>query len=75
MTPGRRHLVALLVSLLLVSVASVAGGGFSARPAAAIGTTPADGTYQGALVGGGLNRPIVGTASTPSGNGYWLVAS
>jgi hypothetical protein len=22
-----------------------------------------------------LNRPIVGMAATPSGNGYWLVAS
>jgi hypothetical protein len=25
--------------------------------------------------GGGLNKPIVGTAATPDGRGYWLVAS
>ncbi len=44
-----------------------------ARPAA--GATPPDGTYRGAVVGGGLSRPVAGLAVTPSGNGYWLVAS
>jgi hypothetical protein len=29
----------------------------------------------GDLSGRPLNRPIVGMAATPSGSGYWLVAS
>jgi hypothetical protein len=36
----------------------------------AFGTAPA----LGSLAGTHLNRPIVTTASTPSGRGYWLVA-
>src|SRR5690606_4271969 len=32
-------------------------------------------TQRGDVAGIHLNRPIVGMASTPSGNGYWLVAS
>ncbi|HEY5172309.1 MAG TPA: hypothetical protein VIK54_11355, partial [Acidimicrobiia bacterium] len=31
--------------------------------------------FHGSTGGFALNRPIVGMASTPSGNGYWLVAS
>ncbi|MEO6121768.1 MAG: hypothetical protein ABIW46_06990, partial [Acidimicrobiales bacterium] len=51
-------------------------GVVTTRPAtAAAGVTPPDGTYHGAVVGGGLNRPVVSLASTPGGNGYWLVAS
>ena len=34
--------------------------------------TPA---FYGSTGGVALNRPIVGMASTPSGRGYWLVAS
>ena len=46
-----------------------------ARPAAAVPPTPPDGTYKGAVVGGGLARPAVGIAVTPSAEGYWLAAS
>jgi len=34
-----------------------------------------DATNEGSLAGSTLNAPIVGMATTPSGNGYWLVAS
>ena len=34
-----------------------------------------DATFHGSLGATTLNRPIVGMASTPSGDGYWLVAS
>jgi len=34
-----------------------------------------DATFHGSLGATPLNRPIVGMASTPSGNGYWLVAA
>src|SRR5260370_29501624 len=32
-------------------------------------------TFHGSTGGLRLNRPIVGMAATPSGHGYWLVAS
>ena len=35
------------------------------------GSAPFDGSHGGSR----LNQPIVGMASTPDGNGYWLVAS
>jgi len=31
--------------------------------------------FDGSMGGIHLNQPIVGMASTPDGNGYWLVAS
>jgi hypothetical protein len=31
--------------------------------------------FDGSMGGTHLNQPIVGMASTPDGNGYWLVAS
>jgi hypothetical protein len=31
--------------------------------------------FDGSMGGTHLNLPIVGMASTPDGNGYWLVAS
>ena len=34
-----------------------------------------DAGFYGSTGGLALNRPIVGMASTPDGNGYWLVAS
>jgi hypothetical protein len=34
-----------------------------------------DATFHGSLGAVRLNRPIVGMAATPSGEGYWLVAS
>ena len=42
-----------------------------------ISFTPASGSVatSGSAAGGPLNKPIVGTAATPDGNGYWLVAS
>ena len=47
----------------------------AAKPAAAVPPTPPDGTYKGSIVGGGLARPVVGVAVTPSAEGYWTVAS
>ncbi|HUC04805.1 MAG TPA: immunoglobulin domain-containing protein [Acidimicrobiales bacterium] len=32
-------------------------------------------TYDGSMYGTALNKPIVGIASVPGGNGYWLAAS
>src|SRR5579859_4817909 len=37
----------------------------------AFGDAPDDGS----LAGQGINRPVVGMAATPTGRGYWLVAS
>ena len=34
-----------------------------------------DAGFYGSTGALALNRPIVGMASTPDGNGYWLVAS
>jgi hypothetical protein len=34
-----------------------------------------DATFEGSTGALHLNRPIVGMAATPSGRGYWLVAS
>ena len=48
---------------------------FGTKPAAAVPPTPSDGTYKGSIVGGGLARPVVGVAVTPSAEGYWMVAS
>ena len=53
------------------------------RPAAATGSSRSDGgifafgdaAFFGSTGASKLNRPIVGMAATPSGRGYWLVAS
>jgi hypothetical protein len=37
--------------------------------------TAGDAVFYGSTGSLPLNKPIVGMASTPSGNGYWLVAS
>ncbi|HET7488196.1 MAG TPA: hypothetical protein VFJ85_09725 [Acidimicrobiales bacterium] len=66
-----RRLLPALAVLLTVAATTV---GY-ARPAAAVPPTPPDGTYQGAVVGGGLSKPVVGMATTASALGYWLVAS
>src|SRR5579859_4607403 len=34
-----------------------------------------DAPNDGSLAGRGINRPVVGMAATPTGGGYWLVAS
>lgn len=34
-----------------------------------------DAEFRGSMGGTKLNAPIVAMATTPSGNGYWLVAS
>lgn len=39
------------------------------------GVTPVDAPVYGDLRGVALNRAIVGTAGTPDGRGYWLVAA
>lgn len=31
--------------------------------------------YEGSAAGVHLNRPVVGMAATPTGNGYWFVAA
>ena len=56
-----RRLVVATVAVLCVLVASA---------------VPASATrgFHGSLAGRWLNQPIVGMASTPSGDGYWLVA-
>ena len=66
----RSLLVAACVQLLATSVTLL-----GTEPAGAVPPTPPDGTYKGSLVGGGLARPAVGMAVTPSGEGYWLVAA
>ncbi|MGP8006256.1 MAG: hypothetical protein ACLP2J_04400, partial [Acidimicrobiales bacterium] len=34
-----------------------------------------DAQFHGSAGGLTLNKPVVGMAATPSGNGYWLVAA
>ena len=63
------------MSLALCTALAVAFTLAVARPAAAVPPTPPDGTYKGSVVGGGLARPVVGLAVTPSAEGYWLAAS
>jgi uncharacterized protein YkwD len=43
--------------------------------ASAFGATASSSVYLGSASTQALNRPIVGMAATPSGKGYWLVAS
>ena len=68
--PSRR-----LGPVLLAVLLAAAGLVGTAGPVSALGSAPPDATYHGAVVGGGLNRPVAGLAVTPSGSGYWLVAS
>ncbi len=73
-------IVSLILALLLLGVAQLA----PARPATAA-TAPGTGAGQpvpfgtagnyGSVAGMILKSPIVGMASTPTGHGYWLVAS
>ncbi len=61
--------MALALTLVTLVTASTVSG---------IGPTPAAGaapSHLGDLTGQSLSRPIVGMASSPSGSGYWLVAS
>ncbi len=53
-----------------VSMVAMAAGAMVASPAAA-----QDARYLGSVAGSPLDRPIVGMAATPTGRGYWLVAS
>jgi uncharacterized protein YkwD/ribosomal protein L24E len=59
---------ATLVAALLTAAGSVALDTALAPAAGAV-------TYLGSAAGTHLNAPIVGMASTPTGKGYWLVAS
>ncbi|MGI8685038.1 MAG: hypothetical protein ACR2MO_08135 [Acidimicrobiales bacterium] len=63
------------MSLAVCTTMAVLLSLLAARPAAAVPPTPPDGTYKGSIVGGGLARPVVGVAVTPSAEGYWMVAS
>ncbi|MCZ7534571.1 MAG: CAP domain-containing protein [Acidimicrobiia bacterium] len=54
----------------LLAAISMAVGAMAAVPAAA-----QDARYLGSVAGSQLDRPIVGMAATPTGRGYWLVAS
>jgi hypothetical protein len=57
---------ARIIIALAMTAAAVAGAGASLA-------TPT--TFHGSTGGLPLNQPIVGMASTPTGNGYWLVAT
>ena len=75
--PAMRRPLSLLVILVTAAAVLVAGP----RPAAAAGT--GDGSvlgfgtapFLGAPAVDSLRSPLVGIAATPSGAGYWLVAS
>ena len=75
----KAHAHAVLFTML-VAATTCAGLGASAISAAAAATHDdtvyafGDATFSGSTQGMTLNRPIVGMASTASGNGYWLVA-
>ena len=47
----------------------------SARVATTQATPASDAHFYGSSGAIALNKPIVGMAPTPTGNGYWLVAS
>jgi Cysteine-rich secretory protein family len=47
----------------------------SVAGAAAFNASGASNRYLGSMTNAALNRPIVGIASTPTGNGYWLAAA
>jgi ribosomal protein L24E len=64
-TGTARRVTALVMAIVMTSFVIVAASG-----ASVVGTR-----YLGSVPSGALNRPIVGMASTPSGTGYWLVAS
>jgi hypothetical protein len=77
---GRRVAMA---SVLAASGLGASGVGGASAPLAAV-VSPASGHAVSAAAGGGfygstgairLAQPIVGMAATPSGRGYWLVAS
>ena len=57
----------------LVGVAATPGGTWTVTGDGAI-TAPAGQNY-GSLAGVRLHAPVVGIAATPSGHGYWMVAS
>ena len=73
----------LLAGLTMATVVGLAPQ--PSGPAAAAGPPPnvaagqpvtfGDAGFYGSTGAQSLNRPVVGMAATPSGNGYWLVAS
>jgi hypothetical protein len=74
--------LALLIALggpASASPSTVLRAALSAVPAATSRPTSAPPTvgaaYLGDLAGVALDRPVVGMAATPTGHGYWLVAS
>jgi len=82
-----KRIVKLVGSLLAgLTMATVVGlAPQPSGPAAAAGPPPnvaagqpvtfGDAGFYGSTGAQSLNRPVVGMAATPSGNGYWLVAS
>ena len=67
------------LSLVAVSVAMVAAAFVAAAPVAAQSQNGVsafgDAAFHGSMGGRPLAQPVVGMAASPSGDGYWLVAS
>src|SRR5437763_13365650 len=82
MPPVISTMVRRLLPLLTAVCVAVAGGLVASATAASAGGN-GDGTvlafgsapFKGSTDATKLARPIVGMAATPSGQGYWLVAS
>jgi hypothetical protein len=61
--------------LISGSVRDSTGAAVSGATLRAAGSSLAPTGFFGSMGGTPLNKPIVGMAATPTGNGYWLVAS
>ena len=61
--------------LISGSVKDSAGAAISGATVSVAGSSVAPTGFFGSMGGTPLNKPIVGMAATPTGNGYWLVAS
>src|SRR5437763_1067202 len=61
--------------LISGSVKDSAGAAIPGATVSVAGNSVAPTGFFGSMGGTPLNKPIVGMAATPTGNGYWLVAS